>query len=156
LCVKYSVVDYSFKDEKPSEWWAKFLDTETTKAVEQCVQCKELRKKISAIQDRSIDSKEERKSKRDKKKSLTTQLRTHRFLLLVVFKLFLNRLSGECSDVKRLQPPRSSLMSTDRGTLPQFEEKKIQEGTDVPTDVLTQEVHPFGTPVPFPQKLYEG
>lgn len=128
--------EYPFKDETPSQWWKKFLDTESANADEQCRQCKDLRTNISTIHDRSVDSKDERKSKREKKTGLVSALRNHRS-------------SGQCLDVNRLRAPISSLLTTDPVTRPQLEEKKI-----LVTPV--GEAYSHGESVPFPIQLYDG
>lgn len=64
--------------------------------------------------------------------------------------------SGKCSDVTRLQPPVSSLLTVDGKSFLQLEEKKFLASPDVPENRLTGEVFQHGQSVPFPTKLYQG
>src|SRR4051794_34736517 len=68
-------------NETPSEWWAKFLDSESRKACEQCSDCKDLRQKIAAIHIRSMDSKALQQKNNAAKKGLLDVLKTHRLVL---------------------------------------------------------------------------
>jgi hypothetical protein len=87
----------------PSTWWQKYLSDAISVNKKQCIDCSRLRSEIRSIIIRQKDRDKDpdgTKEKVKKKKELSDDLATHRYLnyCLIILILFLYRLSDKCSD----------------------------------------------------------